>query len=94
MKSKEILTGMVEILKSLGYNVRKDNGTFNGGACILKEEKIIVLNRNLPIETQLSILSNVLYEYIDKIYIQPKIREFVEREGKNLTTPIEIVVNK
>lgn len=94
VKPKELYEEMIEILKSIGYSVRKDNGSFTGGACVLKDEKIIVLNRNLPIETQLSVLSTVLYEYVDKIYIRPRVREFVEKEGKNVILPIEIVVKK
>ena len=93
MKQKEIYDEMIDLLKSLGYKIRKENGNFEGGACILRDEKIIILNKTLPIELHLSILSNVISEYSDKIFIRPKIREFIEKqiERSNLK-PIEIVV--
>ncbi|ROL56781.1 hypothetical protein D9V84_07100 [Bacteroidetes/Chlorobi group bacterium Naka2016] len=94
MKSKALFEEMVEILKSIGYNVRKDNGSFTGGACIVKEQKLIVLNKNYPIEAYVDILASILYDYLDKIYIKPKVREFIESEGKKVSTPIEIIVNK
>ncbi|MGB9770942.1 MAG: hypothetical protein ACPLX7_03070 [Candidatus Kapaibacteriota bacterium] len=94
MKNKQLYDEMVEILQSIGYRVRKDSGSFNGGACFLKDEKIIVLNKILPIEAHLSILANILYEYLDKIYIKPRVREFVEKEGNSSSNLIEIVINK
>lgn len=93
MKNKELYDSMIEVLKGLGYRILKDNGTFNGGACILKDERLIVLNKNLPLEMHLSILANALYQHQNEVYLKPKIREFVEKEGKTLST-IDIVIKK
>jgi hypothetical protein len=94
MKPKALIEEMTEILKSLGYKIRKDNGTFNGGACLFKNEKIIVLNKNMPDEVNLKVLSSVLYEHLDEIYIKPRIREFIEKEGLNIEKSVEIIINK
>lgn len=94
MKGKELFDEMTDLLKALGYRIRKDNGTFNGGACILRDERLIVLNKNLPMEIHLSILANVLFKHKDEIYIKPKVREFIEKEGGTFSETIEIIVKK
>ncbi len=94
MKSKELFNEMLEALKSIGFKIRRDNGNFAGGACLFKNEKIIVLNKNLPVENHLSILSNILYSYLDETYLKPKVREFVEKEGKFLSPFLEIIILK
>lgn len=95
MKNKVIYDELIELLKNLGYKIRKENGNFEGGACIIKDEKIIVLNKNTPIELHLSIMSAVAYEYSDKIFIKPKLREFIEKEIQKIDLkPIEIVVKQ
>lgn len=86
---------MIDLLKSLGYKIRRENGNFEGGACIVRDEKIIILNKTLPIEVHLSILSNVIFEHSDKIFIRPKVREFIEKQvERNNIKPIEIVVKQ
>ncbi len=93
MKKKVIYDELTELLKDLGYKVRKENGNFEGGACIIKDEKLIVLNKNTPIELHLSIMSAVAYEYSDKFFIKPKLREFIENEAQKIDLKqIEIVV--
>lgn len=94
MKTKELYNEMLEALKSIGFKILRDNGNFAGGACLLKDEKIIVLNKNLPLENHLSILANVLYSYLDETYLKPKVRDFVEKEGKFLSPFLEIIIAK
>lgn len=94
MKNKELYLAIVDILKNLGYKIRKDVGSFNGGACYLREEKVIVLNKNYPLEIHLSILASVLYQHQNEIFIKPNVRDFIEKEGKNISSPIEIIVVK
>ncbi|MCX7908258.1 MAG: hypothetical protein N2560_01905 [Ignavibacteria bacterium] len=94
MKDKQLFEEMVNILKSLGYKIRKDSGSFGGGACVLQDEKIVVLNRNLPLEVHLSILANVLSNHQSEIFIQPRVRDFIEQERQKVSPLIEIIINK
>ncbi len=94
MKNKDLYLAIVDILKNLGYKIRKDSGSFNGGACYLREEKVIVLNKSFPLEIHLSILASVLYQHQNEIYIKPNVRDFIEKIGKNLSSPIELIVKK
>lgn len=93
MKTKDFYKELIELASALGYTIRRDNGNFRGGACILNNEKIIVLNKNLPIETQVNILSNAIYPEIQSKFIKPGLRERIEKEVENgLKTQIQIIV--
>ncbi|MCX7879382.1 MAG: hypothetical protein N2517_01845 [Ignavibacteria bacterium] len=95
MQKKKILEELVELLKSLGFKIRKDSGNFEGGACILFSEKLIVLNKNMPTEIHFKVLANVARDYLNKIYIKPRLREIIEKELEtNSLQPIEIYVSK
>lgn len=81
MKLKEIYEELLEIAKQAGIKVRKENGRFNSGSCLVKEEAVIVLNKTTTMETMSSVLAKSLSEFpIDNIYIKPAVREFIERE--------------
>lgn len=93
MKTRNFYKELIKLASILGYTIRRDNGNFRGGACILNSEKIIVLNKNLPIESQANILSNAIYPEIQSKFIKPGLRERIEKEVENgIITPIEIIV--
>lgn len=95
MRIKDFYKELIELASTLGYRICRDNGNFRGGACILNNEKIIVLNRNLPIELQANILSNAIYHEIQSKFIKPELRKRIEKEVENgLITPIQIIVIK
>ena len=81
MKLKEIYEELLEIAKQAGIKVRKENGRFNSGSCLVKEEALIILNKTTTLETMSSVVAKSLSEFpIDNIYIKPAIREFIDRE--------------
>ena len=85
MKSNEIYDELVDIAKKLGITVRKENGKFHSGFCTMNERKMIILNRNSPIETLSNVLAKGLNNSpIDDIYIKPAVREFIEKEWNSL----------
>jgi hypothetical protein len=70
-----------ELAEQIGYKVRYEKGDFDGGYCLLKAQKLIVINRKLDIRRKISILSRILFEIgIDDIYIKPALREVIEEE--------------
>jgi len=82
LKEKEF-EDIVEELKSLvnqlGATVRIENGDFKGGYCLIKEKKIIVINKLTNTQRRAIILSTALKELgIDNIYVPPKIREIID----------------
>lgn len=82
IKEKEF-EGVVEELKSialqLGAEVRFEKGDFKGGYCLLKESKVIVINKITNLQRKVIVLSMALKELgVDKIYLTPKMREIID----------------
>lgn len=82
IKEKEF-EDLIQELKSLaaqlGATVRFEKGDFKGGYCILKDSKVIVINKFANLQRKAFILSMALKELgVDDIYINPKLREIIE----------------
>jgi hypothetical protein len=76
---------MAKELESLaaGSNIgiRYEKGDFEGGFCVLKDERLIVVNKKLAPSKKASILAQGLAEIgIDEVYLKPAVREFIEDE--------------
>jgi hypothetical protein len=82
IKEKEFentLQDLKALAKQLGASVRFEKGDFKGGYCILKESKVIVINKMTNLQKKVMILSAALKELgVDKIYLTPKIREIID----------------
>ncbi|MHB8580935.1 MAG: hypothetical protein ACYDA4_13915 [Ignavibacteriaceae bacterium] len=76
---EEILQELKSLSTQLGAEVRFEKGDFKGGYCLLKENKVIVINKMANLQRKVMILSMALKELgIDQIYLTPKIREIIE----------------
>ena len=79
---EEIIQDLRSVASQLGASVRFEKGDFKGGYCLLKESKVIVINKNANLQRKAMILSVALKELgVDEIYINPKIRELIEEIG-------------
>lgn len=82
LKEKEledIIGELKEVAKQLGAEVRFEKGDFKGGYCILKENRVIIINKIANIQRKISILSMALKELgIDQIFMTPKLREIID----------------
>jgi hypothetical protein len=88
IKEKEF-EKVVEDLKllaaELGAQVRFEKGDFKGGYCILKENKVIVINKFANMQKKAMILSMALKELgVDKIYLTPRLREIIDEMGSDV----------
>ena len=88
IKEKEFedtLQDLKALAAQLGASIRFEKGDFKGGYCILKESKVIVINKMTNLQRKVMILSAALKELgVDKIYLTPKIREIIdEMAGTN-----------
>ncbi len=81
IKEKEFedtLQDLKALAAQLGAKVRFEKGDFKGGYCILKDSKVIVINKMTNLQRKVMILSAALKELgVDKIYLTPKIREII-----------------
>ncbi|MBI2620356.1 MAG: hypothetical protein HYW57_09760 [Ignavibacteriales bacterium] len=76
---------MVKELEALashsGISIRYEKGDFDGGFCVLKDERLIVVNKKLGLQRKASILAQGLAEIgIEEIYLKPVVREYIEDE--------------
>lgn len=83
-KKEALIDELTEVLGSLGMSVRVEKGTFKGGFCLLKEQKLFLLNRNLEQDKKINILVKGIASIgTEGIYLKPNIRELIDNEGDN-----------
>lgn len=97
MKTNKKFEELISLSTRLGVKVRKDRLIRSkGGYCVLNEDKVIVLNNMLPMETQMSILARCLFEIdgFDKQDIDKDILSYIKREVeyKKTTDEVEFII--
>ena len=81
-KKEMLIEDLTEVLGKLGYEVRVEKGTFKGGFCLLRDQRIFLLNKNLEQDRKIGILAKNISEIgVEGIYLKPNVRELVEKEG-------------
>lgn len=81
-KQEIIINELIEVYKSIGYDVRVEKGSFKGGFCLLREQKLFLLNRNIEPVKKINFLAKNLSEIgVEDIFIKPELREIIERES-------------
>ena len=89
MKSTAVLQEFEQIAEELGICIMQERGNFNGGYCLLEEKRIIVINKQKPLEQRIRALAHA-FSRLDtsQIYLKPIIREMIETEynSPQLTT--------
>ncbi|WP_103664291.1 hypothetical protein [Gracilimonas amylolytica] len=79
MKPDKLLLELEQILEQAGYTLRKERGSFRGDECIIEGQKLVVVNKNKPIESQLGTMGRVLGEIdLTGVYIKPAVRKNLE----------------
>ena len=79
MKKEKLYTEFENLAEKLGLRVIKGKGDFQGGSCIIKDEKVIVVNKRKPIEQKLKILASCFNKIdLNGIYIVPALRAYIE----------------
>jgi hypothetical protein len=100
MKIKSIYEELHKIVTEAGITVRKDILVKSrGGYCLLDDNKLIILNKTLPIESHSNILARCINElglHNSEIFITPAVREYIENEIANYSQKenIEFVIKK
>ncbi|HAB52911.1 MAG: hypothetical protein A2315_10415 [Ignavibacteria bacterium RIFOXYB2_FULL_35_12] len=81
---EEIVQDLKSIAAQLGAEVRYEKGDFKGGYCILKDSKVIVINKMTNLQRKVIVLSMALKELgVDKIYLTPRMREIIEEMSES-----------
>lgn len=81
MTEEQILAELEELADACNIAVRYEKGDFEGGFCVLKAERMIVINKRLMAARRASVLAQGLAEVgIDELYLKPAVREYIEDE--------------
>lgn len=82
MKQEELIQELQAAAAQIGITVRYERGDFEGGYCILRDQKLLLINRRLLPARKASVLATALYGIgLDGVYLKPAVREFVEDEA-------------
>lgn len=82
MKHEEIIQELHGVAAQLGVTIRYDKGDFEGGYCILKEQKLLLVNKRLMPVRKASILAVALQEIgLENVFLKPALRGFIEDEA-------------
>lgn len=81
MKIEQILAELEELAEKSGVKVRYDKGDFEGGYCVIKKDKVILINKRLAPPRRATLLALGMAEIgIDEMYLKPAVRDFIEDE--------------
>jgi hypothetical protein len=93
VKLQSILEELLSIASLLNYTVRREKGNFRSGDCRMKQDKYIVLNSLVPLESRISVLAKVISMHnLELLSIKPAVRLIIEQEKnrKNQETTIPL----
>jgi hypothetical protein len=81
MTQDQILNELEELADNCGIVIRYEKGDFDGGYCVLRTERLIVVNKRLQSGRRASVLAQAIAEVgIEELYLKPAIREYIEDE--------------
>lgn len=85
MNYTQLIGDLEELARQLNLNIRYEKGDFEGGYCILKDQKVLVVNKRLLDSRKAVALALALSEFgIDLVFIKPNLRAFIEDEVAKL----------
>ena len=80
MKAEKLFLELEELLERDGYKARKERGGFVGSDCLVEGDKLVLVNKNKPIESQLKTLATVLAQIpLEGLFIKPVIRKELQK---------------
>jgi hypothetical protein len=83
-KKEEIINELIEAFGKLEFAVRIEKCRFKGGFCLLRTDRIFLLNKDLEQDKKITYLARNLASIgIDKVFIKPNLRELIEKELVN-----------
>lgn len=81
MKHEEIIAELEDAARQLGVTIRYEKGDFEGGFCMLKAQKVLIVNKKLMPNRKASVLAVAMQEIgLENIFIKPALREYIEDE--------------
>lgn len=95
MNVTKIIQELEELVGQVGVQLRYEKGDFDGGYCILRDQKILVVNKRLTDVRKASILAHALMDIgIESVFIKPVVRDFIDNEAAKYLTGKKNIIKK
>jgi hypothetical protein len=81
MKHEDLIEELQTAATQLNVTIRYERGDFEGGYCILRDQRLLLVNRRLMPSRKASVLAVALQEIgLNDVYLKPAVRAFIEDE--------------
>ncbi len=88
MKAERILDEFEALAEKLGYTIRYEKGDFKGDVCRIKSDKVIIINKLIPVNHQNYAFSRIFSaEDLSQVSILPVLRSMIEEVGVDQAEP-------
>tara|TARA_B100000029_G_C17549878_1_gene949725 strand:- start:418 stop:681 length:264 start_codon:yes stop_codon:yes gene_type:complete len=85
MKKNKIFEECETLAESMGFKVIHGKGNFTGDICTLEDQKIIVLNKNKPLEQRIKRFLSIFTQLdLSNFYLKPIIRDLIDKEKNEI----------
>ena len=82
MRHEELINELHEVARQLGVTVRYERGEFEGGYCVLKDSRLLLVNKRLMPVRKASVLALAMCEIgLENVFIKPAVRQYIEDEA-------------
>jgi len=82
VKQEELIQELQEVARQLGVSVRFERGDFEGGYCILRAQKLLLINRRLLPGRKAAVLAAAVHEIgLENLFLKPALRSYIEDEA-------------
>jgi hypothetical protein len=81
MKHEDIIQDLHEVAVQLGVTIRYERGDFEGGYCVLRAQKMLLINKRLMPARKAAVLAAALRDIgLEDVYLKPALRVYIEDE--------------
>jgi len=78
--TKKQLQELEEEIKTLNYILRYEKGNFNGGYCIVKHTKVVVVNKFFSLEGKIAVLTDIIRQIKAELEVQKVVSEEINTD--------------
>lgn len=83
MEEEEILSGLENLIGSLGVQLRYEKGDFSGGLCTVKDKRMLIVNSALTPVQKIKVLAGELSQLdLENVFMVPALRQIIDEVGK------------
>ena len=76
MKPDKLLLELEQLLEQCDYSLRKERGSFRGNDCVVQGDRLVIVNKNKPIESQVGTIARILGGVdLSSTYIKPAVKK-------------------